>query len=535
MVMLWPWSRPVGAVGLDSALRSCRLSMDAQERGMVRAAGHGERGALAAVLPSAADVAPPTRGDLRADDVRATAEHPRNGVLRGRAHEPVILLCCDILTMALVWLLTNPWSALVWVYVAEGLLALRAAGLYQPRFSRRLLDDATWLTMAMGASLLVLMPGMHLLGDGSRVLPIAATVVVAISVGRGCGHLAIRRSRMNGRLVDRAVIVGTGQVARELAQHLAAPTPYGLQVTGFVESGPVDPDGLTLPVLGTVEDLDELLNDGETAHVLVAFGHTREADMIGVLRAAVDNQVDVHVVPRFFDLGLPMMHGAADEIEGIPLSRIRRSASRQASWRLKRALDVAVATVALIALAPAMALIALGVRTTSPGPILFRQQRIGRHGRAFNLLKFRSLPADHTDTRAARSQTGQPVATVNVPQAHCSPTRLGAWLRASSMDELPQLINILRGDMSLVGPRPECPMFVDQFTCTIPGYSARHRLPVGLTGWSQVNGLRQETSIAQRARFDNHYIERWSLWLDVQILLRTVGVVVRDVVGAVRR
>lgn len=495
----------------------------------------GAWGGLADALLRPQRSAPGTRGDLHANDnVRATAEHPTSGSLLDRTHEPVILLCCDILAIALAWSLTKPWSALAGVYVAGGLLSLRAAGLYEPCFSRRLLDDATRLTMAMGVPLLVVIPVMHRLGDVSRVPPTAAAVVVAVYVGRGCGHLVIRRNRMNGRLVDRAVIVGTGQVARELAQHLADPT-YGLQVTGFVEGGPVDAEGLTLPVLGSIEDLDELLEDGATAHVLVAFGHTREADMIGVLRAAVDNHVDVHVVPRFFDLGLPVLPRAAEEIEGIPLSRIRRSAPRQASWRLKRALDVSLASVALTVLAPAMAVIAIGVRMTSPGPILFRQKRIGRHGRPFNLLKFRSLPADHTDSRVAETQIGQPVATWNLPQSRCSPTRFGAWLRASSMDELPQLINILKGDMSLVGPRPECPGFVDQFACAIPGYSARHRLPVGLTGWSQVNGLRQETSIAQRARFDNHYIERWSLWLDVQILLRTVAVVVRDVIGAVRR
>ena len=473
-------------------------------------------------------------GRLQRNPPRTTG-HAARPISMGRRHEPMILFGCDILAITSVWFLSDPWSVLMWVYVAGALLSLRAAGMYETHFSRRLLQDATQLTMAMAAPLLVLVPLIHHLGEVSAALVKTAAVVVAVYVGRWCGHLVIRRGRSTGRLVDQAVIVGTGQVARELAGHLAAPGPYGLEVTGFVDQGPVDPDGLTLPVLGTVENLDGLLNEGGTDHVLVAFGQSREADMIGVLRAAVHNDVDVHVVPRFFDLGLPVAPGTADEIEGIPLSRIRRSALRQGSWRLKRALDIAVASVALGVLAPVMALIAVSVRATSAGPILFRQQRVGQHGRPFDLLKFRSLPVDHTDDRVPKEQTGRAAPTWRLPKSDCAPTRLGAWLRASSMDELPQLINVLKGDMSLVGPRPECPAFANQFACSVPGYSARHRLPVGLTGWSQVNGLRQETSIAQRARFDNYYIERWSLWLDVQILVRTVGVVAKDLLGAVRR
>ena len=206
-----------------------------------------------------------------------------------------------------------------------------------------------------------------------------------------------------------------------------------------------------------------------------------------------------------------------DEIWGIPLVRRRRSVYRSPWWRAKRAVDVVTAGLSLLVLGPVLAACAVAVRFEGGPGIIFRQERVGLDGRPFQVLKFRSLkPVDESE----------PQTNWNIKHDDRL-GRVGQFLRASSLDELPQLWNIVRGDMSLVGPRPERPHFVNQFSVHIPRYTARHRVPAGLTGWAQSHGLRGDTSIEGRARFDNCYIEDWSPWLDVKIVLKTVGQVFR--------
>jgi lipopolysaccharide/colanic/teichoic acid biosynthesis glycosyltransferase len=172
-----------------------------------------------------------------------------------------------------------------------------------------------------------------------------------------------------------------------------------------------------------------------------------------------------------------------------------------------------MASLLLLVTAPLLGACAIAVKLSGPGPIFFRQKRIGQRGEVFELLKFRTMP-ENSDSET----------TWNVSEDERM-TTAGVWMRRASLDELPQLINVLRGEMSLVGPRPERPYFVDQFRVAVPGYDDRHRVPAGMTGWAQVHGLRGDTSIPARARFDNHYVEHWSLWRDLVILVRTVGAV----------
>jgi len=206
-----------------------------------------------------------------------------------------------------------------------------------------------------------------------------------------------------------------------------------------------------------------------------------------------------------------------DTVWGVPLVRLRRAPYRSPVWRVKRVFDLCVSGLALVLLLPVLCFVAVAVRLDGGPGIFFRQERIGVDGHRFQVVKFRTLrPLDETE-----SATHWNVAL----DARLS--RTGRLLRKTSFDELPQLVNVLRGDMSLVGPRPERPYFVDQFRTAHPSYEARHRVPSGLTGWAQVHGLRGDTSISDRARFDNYYIENWSLWLDVKIILRTLGAVIR--------
>jgi lipopolysaccharide/colanic/teichoic acid biosynthesis glycosyltransferase len=255
--------------------------------------------------------------------------------------------------------------------------------------------------------------------------------------------------------------------------------------------------------------------------VIVAFGPARESELVGVLRTAVRHDVEVHIVPRFFDCGVAPQGPDTDDVRGIPLYRVRRAALRDRAWVLKRIVDVVVAGAALIATAPFFLLGALLVRRGSPGPIFFRQKRVGQNGREFEMLKFRTLPVDYVDNKCNASDDDYQSGAAR-------------FLRRSSLDELPQLLNVLRGDMSLVGPRPERRYLVEQFNQDVNGYSDRWRLPVGMTGWAQVNGLRGETSLEERARFDNQYIEHWSLWRDFVVLVRTLTEVVRGARGAER-
>jgi exopolysaccharide biosynthesis polyprenyl glycosylphosphotransferase len=250
-------------------------------------------------------------------------------------------------------------------------------------------------------------------------------------------------------------------------------------------------------------------------NVVVAFSSHKESGMVAVIRACDRQKCELFVVPRLFEL--QHVDDERTHAWGLPLVRLRRATYRSAAWRFKRLGDVLVSGIALLVVAPMLALIALAVRLDSGPGVIFRQQRVGVDGRRFDLLKFRSLAVD--DERESAT-------TWNVARDPRL-SWVARFLRTYSLDELPQLFNILRGDMSLVGPRPERPHFVEQFRAVYPSYEARHRVPSGLTGWAQVHGLRGDTSIAERARFDNYYIENWSLWLDVKILLRTVVSVLR--------
>ena len=264
-----------------------------------------------------------------------------------------------------------------------------------------------------------------------------------------------------------------------------------------------------------------VLSEERIDRVIVGFGVTREAEMVDVFRACEDASVEIHVLPRFFELATSINGPNADDVWGYPLFHLRRSLVRSRARFAKRAFDASVAAAALLVLSPLYLAIALVVKVTSPGPVHFRQQRVGQRGVIVDVLKFRSMRVN-------------PRSDVEWKPAHDSVTRIGRVLRVTGLDELPQLWNILRGDMSFVGPRPERPFFVEQFKVDVPRYDDRHRVPVGLTGLAQVHGLRGDTSIDERARLDNQYIENWSLWRDVVILFQTSAAVIRNMIEARR-
>ncbi len=357
----------------------------------------------------------------------------------------------------------------------------------------------------------VIVPGVILGGlQGSArvdatLLRSALVATVAVLTVRAIVYAVVRALRTRRVLGEPTLVVGAGPVGAEVARVLGDHPEYGSHPVGFLDDVD-DEDDLLLPVLGPVSSLEAVVRSHGVRRVMVAFGPTTDAEMVEVVRACDRAAVEIHVLPRFFELGTD----TTEEVWGLPFVRVGQSLCHPAARGAKRAFDVVVASLSLLMAAPVMVAVAVLVRLSSPGPILFRQARVGEHGRLVEVLKFRSMEVnDEADTQWS-------VATdVRV-------TAVGAFLRRSSLDELPQLFNVLRGDMSLVGPRPERPFYVERFSQEVTGYRHRHRAPVGMTGWSQVNGLRGDTSIEERARLDNHYIENWSPWRDVVTLARTV-------------
>ena len=429
---------------------------------------------------------------------------------------PAFLLCVDSVALFAGVAVTGG-SPLALTYAAIALLTLVASNAYRIRITLRALDQTPWLIGRLALPLAVLAP-VALLTDGADALLRGALVSVALIVpGRVISAAIVRGLRRRGLLLEPTVILGAGEIGAELARVLRDHREYGVDPVGFLDSVPGK--DASVPVLGDVGELDRILGEYDVRRVIVAFGPVRESELVAVLRTAVQHQVEVHIVPRFFDCGVAPEGPDIDDVRGIPLYRVRRAALRAPAWMFKRVLDVTVAGTVLVLASPILALVALGVKLSSPGPVLFRQRRVGQDGREIDVLKFRTLRVNNdSDTQWSVLDDERL-------------TPIGRFLRRTSLDELPQLWSVLRGDMSLVGPRPERPFFVRQFSADVCGYKDRHRLPVGVTGWAQVHGLRGDTSIEERARFDNHYIEHWTLWRDFVVLVRTVAEVVRAARG----
>jgi exopolysaccharide biosynthesis polyprenyl glycosylphosphotransferase len=350
-----------------------------------------------------------------------------------------------------------------------------------------------------------------------RAATVTGSLLLSLIATRHAGFTIAKRIRSQGTPRSKALIIGAGHVGIQLGENLRQHPEYGVAPVGYIDSNPRVSEGkpLPAPLLGGYDDVATVIEVYAVDYVMVAFGALREEPLVDILRTCDRLAVEVFIVPRLFEL-----HNATadtDDIWGVPLLRTRRAAFRSPWWRVKRLLDIVVSGVALVLLSPLLLACALAVRYEGGPDVVFRQVRVGLDERPFELLKFRSLrPA--TD---AESQTHWNIAD----DARVGP--VGKFLRRTSLDELPQLWNILRGDMSLVGPRPERPHFVRKFSGHVPRYPARHRVPAGLTGWAQIHGLRGDTSIERRAKFDNYYIENWSVWLDVKILIRTASQVLK--------
>jgi exopolysaccharide biosynthesis polyprenyl glycosylphosphotransferase len=398
------------------------------------------------------------------------------------------------------------------------------AGLYRSRLSLSVLDDlplmaGRWLSAAALSVLAQILWAKAIWQDyivDWQFLWGAVTTGILAIVFRVAGYAGVRWLRSQRLVAHRTLILGAGRVGEQIGDILRAHPEYGLHPIGYLDADPrISESSSGLPVLGGPASLTSVLTENRVRNVVVAFSSMKESEMVSVIRTCDRYKTELFVVPRLFELH--QVDGGMDNAWGLPLVRLRRAAYRSWAWHVKRFTDVVFSGGSLLLLSPLLLVLAVAVRLDGGPGVLFRQERVGVDGRTFDVLKFRSLrPVDESES-----------ATMWNVSHDSRLSSVGRFLRKTSLDELPQLYNILRGDMSLVGPRPERPHFVDQFRNAYPSYAARHRVPCGLTGWAQVHGLRGDTSIADRARFDNYYIQNWSLWLDAKILLRTVSAVVK--------
>jgi exopolysaccharide biosynthesis polyprenyl glycosylphosphotransferase len=411
-------------------------------------------------------------------------------------------------------------------------------GLYRTRLRPVILDGVLPVLSAVSvAAMTVAMIGFFLNGQiPSQSVWVRAWVFSLVGVGAGRIALtATKRWARSQRLIGKPVlIVGAGIVGSQVARRLEDHPEYGLVPVGFIDSDPrstAEVGGRDVPVVGTLEQVDHIVERTHAEYLIVAFSSVADALISRLIQHSRELGVDVAVVPRMFDT----MNDRAtyDSVGGLPLLNFSVVDPKGWQFAIKYALDRVVAALLLVVISPLLAAVALAVRLGSPGPVLFRQRRVGRDGSVFDLYKFRSMrvaPEESAQAVASRTADAGGVETITTLARDIAPggvegadrrTLVGRVLRRTSVDELPQLFNVLKGNMSVIGPRPERPEFVELFDQDVTRYGDRHRVKSGITGWAQVHGLRGQTSLAERIELDNYYIAHWSLALDFKILLMT--------------
>lgn len=461
----------------------------------------------------------------------------RRATAAGRANRlrTLALLGVDAIAMLLAVIGAHAWSTqplrdgVALAAVLGTMTAFAAAGCYRPRATLPTRDERRTLLVvpalvvmfAAAFELATTHPGA---GDaGVRLWLLVATLVGTARLGVAGAEAIVRRT---GTPTTRAtLIVGAGQVGQTLAQRLTAEPQFGLQPIGFLDKEPLDEgeSDLELPVLGASWDLEDVIASHDVQHVVVAFSTAPPSVVLDIVRRCWALGVDVMVVPRLFEV-----EGRRTRVEhlgALPIVALNPSDPRSWQFTVKYAIDRVIASIALLALSPLFAALALGVKLSSPGPVFFKQRRVGLDGHVFDMLKFRTMkgsPDTRGENDAAWAMAALGLDGAEKTEGEDRRTRFGTFLRRCSLDELPQLLNVARGDMSLIGPRPERSHYVEQFEDAIYRYPDRHRVKSGLTGWAQVNGLRGETSLQDRIEWDNFYIENWSPLLDLKIVAKTI-------------
>jgi Undecaprenyl-phosphate glucose phosphotransferase len=442
-----------------------------------------------------------------------------------------LMLLSDLLAISISWIVAyylrfywgpvpvyrglpgiRPYLLLLALIVIVWAAAFKAFGLYRPRRISSRLAEVRDIAQACTLAVLILVALTFFFKqfEFSRLVIVYfwGFSILSVSLVRGSFRESLRLMRRRGYNLRHIVIVGEGMLARKVVERIRARPELGLRIAGLLVADPktVGEKVEGLHVLGTYEQAGEIARELSIDRVFIAIPLDAYGRMEGILRSLEEAIVDINVVPDLYQY--ITLRGGVEEFDGLPLISLQDSPSY--GWNLvaKRVLDIGSSGIALLITAPLLLLIAAAIKLTSPGPVLYRQERMGLDGRTFHMLKFRSMRTE------AEEDTGAVWATRDDRRR----TAIGALLRRTSLDELPQLINVLRGEMSLVGPRPERPVFIEEFRKQIPRYMLRHKVKAGITGWAQVNGWRGDTSLDRRIECDLFYIEHWSLLFDLKIL-----------------
>jgi exopolysaccharide biosynthesis polyprenyl glycosylphosphotransferase len=417
------------------------------------------------------------------------------------------------------------------VYPLVTLAVLRARGWASERLKTTFVDTVSSVVAGVALATMLVIAAAAIL-DIARPLTLAVRLWAYASVYLCVARLmllVIRRRAISGEVyATPTLIVGAGVIGTHLARRLMGDPSYGLRPVGVLDPDPLSEgeqfNNVPVPVLGGLDRLSDAVRVTGARHVILAFSSEPDHVLAPKVRECQGLGVEVSLIPRMYES--INERTTLDHVGGLPLLTLHTVDPHGWQFAVKHAIDRAGAALTLLLSSPLLLLLAVLIKASSPGPVLFRQRRVGRDGHEFDLLKFRSMrvpPPEAAQTTFVLAAGQAPGGVEGLDRR----TWIGRIMRDLSLDELPQLINVLRGDMSLVGPRPERPEYVARFTLEVVGYENRHRVRSGITGWAQVHGLRGQTSIADRVEWDNYYILNWSLRLDFLILALTLAEVLR--------
>ncbi|PIQ96804.1 MAG: undecaprenyl-phosphate glucose phosphotransferase [Nitrospinae bacterium CG11_big_fil_rev_8_21_14_0_20_56_8] len=445
------------------------------------------------------------------------------------------LIASDILVIALSWLgayyirfhlrwiplergLPEP-EIYLWALIPILLVVLataKAVGLYQPLRGKPYFSELVKILKVTSFSVLILASITFFYREESFSRAVAVYFWGLLTLLMGVSHWVVRRFlmelRRRGYNLRHILVLGAGELGQTVAEKIRLHPEYGYKIVGYLTSHPakVGQQFKGIPVIGLYSEVTRLIKDKGVDQLYIALPLKSGDRLETILGYLGEETVSIRVVPDL--LQFMNIQAGVEELDGLPI--VNLSDTPLYGWNIviKRTTDILLSTLAIIITSPIMILVAVLVKLESPGPVFYRQEREGLDRRVFPMLKFRSMRTD------AEKDSGPVWARENDDRR----TRLGKFIRGTSLDELPQLFNVLMGDMSLVGPRPERPVFVEEFKKSIPHYVLRLKMKAGLTGWAQVNGWRGNTSLEKRIEFDLYYIKHWSLWFDLKILLMTI-------------
>ncbi len=406
------------------------------------------------------------------------------------------------------------------VFIPVFLLVFRSRAMYGTRRNIHMSDEFFALVRLISIGMMIMMSATFFYRDFSFsrgvFILLWLTSISTVSTGRFIIMQFERSLYRRGKELKSVVIVGTNKTAEQIARLLSDQPALGYEVLGYyADHQASDNSPLTrCTYLGTIAKLPDDIIPLRIQSALIALAHSEQEQLITLLRETEGRNIEFMMVPDILELMTSRVR--IQEIEGIPFIKLKDIPMTTWNRVLKRSFDIAFSFCIILLTLPFTLLIALIIKLTSPGPVFYLQERISLDGTRFQLIKFRSMRVD------AEVQTGPLRTKKNDARA----TAIGKILRRTSLDELPQFWNVLRGDMSVVGPRPERPFFVEQFSAKIPRYLERHRVKTGMTGWAQVNGLRGDAPIEERTKFDIYYVENWSLVFDLKIISKTLHAVV---------